>query len=143
VVFTFPSINSIVNLRLFMASPITRWKTAVNHALAPITAFLVDIGHLLKKLFVLVLVICISAFAAWWLLPNDWRIKYAAEYMLDTDKVVIEHKPHNCEWGSAPIGNKHCHYKPIVTFYDSVGAVIRTEDVTPTKVNVEWERIEE
>jgi len=81
----------------------------------------------------------------WWFLPDDWPIKYAAEYIISTDQVMIERKPHNCDWDSAPLGNKHCHYKSIVTLYDSVGVVIRNDNVnvTPTKIHVEWERVEE
>jgi hypothetical protein len=33
----------------------------------------------------------VAAFVAWWLLPSDWQVKYASEYMLDIDKVVLEH----------------------------------------------------
>jgi hypothetical protein len=35
---------------------------------------------------------------------------YAVKYGVDTSKIVIEKQPHNCEWDSAPLGNKHCHY---------------------------------
>lgn len=51
----------------------------------------------------------------WHLMPDDWKWRYALQYELsDTDKVTMEKKPHNCEWGSAPIGDKHCHYDPFV-----------------------------
>jgi hypothetical protein len=85
----------------------------------------------------------VLAVIAWWLLPDDWQIKYAWQYSVDSDQVVVERKPHKCDWDSAPLGNKHCHYKPIVTLYDSVGVVIRTDNVTPTKIHVGWEQVEE
>ncbi len=86
---------------------------------------------------------------------NEWREKQSpitfgpvADVESQGDTITmfsgsIEHKPHNCDWDSAPLGNKHCHYKSIVTLYDSVGVVIRHDNVTPTKIHVEWERIEE
>jgi hypothetical protein len=92
------------------------------------------------------------AFVAWWLLPADWRIKYASEYMLDPEQVTIEHKPHDCDWDSAPLGNKHCHYEEFVTVYNQDGKIIETSfgkadpeplDQTPAKARVEWRRIVE
>jgi hypothetical protein len=65
--------------------------------------------------------IMVLAFVVWWLLPDDWRIKYAAEYMIDSDQIVIEYRPYNCEWDSAPIGSKHCHYESVVTVYNLAG----------------------
>jgi hypothetical protein len=90
-------------------------------------------------------------FAAWWLLPDNYRIKYAAEYMLDPDQVVIEREPHNCDWDSAPLGNKHCHYEAIVTTLNSAGAVVESGgkqntavgDQNVAKVHVDWERVED
>src|ERR1035438_654272 len=71
-----------------------------------------------------ILGIAVLAVIVWWLLPDDWRIKYAAEYMLDTDQVIIERKPHNCEWNSSPIGDKHCHYDAMIMVYNFDGRVI-------------------
>jgi hypothetical protein len=94
--------------------------------------------------------IAILALVVWWLLPDDWRIKYAAEYMLDPDQVAVERRPHDCEWNSAPLGDKHCHYEAMVTVYNQDGKVIETSfgkpdsepsDQKPTKARVEWRRI--
>jgi hypothetical protein len=90
-------------------------------------------------------------FVVWWLLPDDWQIKYAAEYMLLNDQVIIEHKPHNCEWASAPLGNKHCHYEKVVTVFNRDNKIIKgpaptnpaPADQTPAKVYVSWERVED
>src|ERR1700747_1452190 len=56
--------------------------------------------------------LAILVYALWWSLPDDWRIKYAAERWtdadwIDTDQVIVERKPHTCEWSSAPLGDKH------------------------------------
>jgi|ERR1700728_1229616 hypothetical protein len=92
------------------------------------------------------------ALVVWWLLPADWRIKYAAEYMVDTDKVVVGHKPYNCDWDSAPIGSKHCHYEAVVTVYNEYGHIIEGQgldkanpplDRDADKVHVDWERVED
>jgi len=87
----------------------------------------------------------------WWFLPNDWSIKYAAQYMIDTAQVTVEHKPHNCDWDSAPIGSKHCRYEAVVTVYNKHGEVIewgnRTDpapiDQDAAKVHVGWQRVED
>lgn len=96
--------------------------------------------------------ILVLALVVWWLLPIDWRIKYASEYMLDPEQVDIERKPHDCDWDSAPLGNKHCHYEEFVTVYNQDDKIIETSfgkvdpgplDQTPRKVHVEWRRIVE
>ena len=60
-----------------------------------------------------------GGYAAEWMFPESelatkWR------YSLDTDledAVYVFHKhPHDCEFLSAPIGSKHCHYDKEVTF---------------------------
>lgn len=97
-----------------------RFKAGLN-----VTAALLAIAsHWFKILFVIGLAFGALAFAVWWMLPDDSRMKYAAEYVLDSDQVMIERKPHNCEWDSAPIGNKHCHYDAIVVVYNSDHQVV-------------------
>jgi hypothetical protein len=92
------------------------------------------------------------AFILWWALPVDWRIKYAAEYAVGIGKIAMEQKPHNCDWDSAPLGSKHCHYEPVVTVYNQYGHVIKAQglgktdlpsDLNADKVRVEWERVED
>ena len=94
--------------------------------------------------------IAILAVVVWWFLPDDWRIKYAAEYQLDLDQITIERKPHDCEWDSAPLGNKHCRYDEFVTVLNQDSKVIETSfgkaepepsDQKPSKVHVEWRRV--
>ena len=125
------------------------------------------LASMLKILLVIGLIIGALALAARWLLPNDWRMKYAAQYMLSNDQVTIERKPHNCDWDSAPLGNKHCHYEAAVAVYNSDGRVVdgtgaevdetgteisydgrKTWQVlranhTPAKVTVVWQRVDD
>lgn len=126
---------------------IRRLKFIMQAGVDAIVALAVTIAGKLEALlgFLLTGGVAIAAllFVVWWLLPDDWQMKYAAKYMLAYDQVIIEHKPHNCEWGSSPIGEKHCHYKAIVTLYDSRGDVIRSDNTPPTKIHVEWERVED
>jgi hypothetical protein len=56
----------------------------------------------------------ITIFILWWFLPDTWRIKYAVQYNVHTEDVEIEHQPYNCDWDTAPIGKKHCHYERMV-----------------------------
>jgi hypothetical protein len=74
----------------------------------------------------------------WWLLPDTWRIKYAAEYMVQTDQVEIDNRPYNCEWGSAPLGNKHCHYEKMVAEVNPASG-----NTSAVKVHVGWQRVDE
>jgi len=52
-----------------------------------------------------------------WSLPgNIWhsRWRYAAAYGISSSDVHVQDKPHNCAFLAAPLGNKYCHYDPIV-----------------------------
>jgi len=35
---------------------------------------------------------------------------------VDSDKVMIEKRPHDCDFLAAPIGEKYCHYERVVSF---------------------------
>jgi hypothetical protein len=121
-----------------------RWKAKINTALTPIAELFVNITELLKSVFVFLLIVCLLVFAVWWLIPDDWSVKYAAEYMVAPDKVVIDHKPYDCDWDSAPIGSKHCHYETIVVLYSQAGDVLKaSEAANPAKVYVAWKKVED
>jgi hypothetical protein len=115
-------------------------------------SLLQDIKTALSKLLKWAIGIGVVVFVAWWLLPNNWQIKYATEYWVDADKVVVEHKPYDCDWDSAPIGSKHCHYEPVVTVYNQYGNIMEgpglvkenpPNDQNPAKVHVDWVRVED
>jgi hypothetical protein len=59
---------------------------------------------------------------------------YSMEY--DTDNVYLADRPHTCEWGKAPLGNKYCHFDRVVeTVKDDKGKV--------TSVYISWVKVEE
>ena len=43
--------------------------------------------------------------------PQRW---YAMQNDVPSERVYIQRKPHDCEWMSAPLGDKHCHYEKSV-----------------------------
>ena len=83
---------------------------------------------------------------------------YSLKYSVDNSKVVIEMRPHNCEWGSAPLGDKHCHYTaevsqvrtdvskdgttPLVSYDEGKTWSFNTDHVKPSVV-VSWTKVEE
>jgi hypothetical protein len=52
---------------------------------------------------------------AWWVHDSNWHWFYALEYDVESTQVMIERKPHDCEWSAAPIGEKHCHYERVIS----------------------------
>lgn len=50
----------------------------------------------------------IAAVSLWYF----WDSAYMVAWRNDTqvEKVYIERKPHDCEWSTSPIGDKHCSY---------------------------------
>lgn len=54
-----------------------------------------------------------GGYAAEWMFPeSEWATKWRyglADDLKDADYVMEKH-PHNCEFMSAPMGSKHCHY---------------------------------
>lgn len=62
-------------------------------------------------LFLLVLL------GVWSFLSDVWHSKwrYGLTYSVESDKVIIEEKPHDCDFLAAPLGNKYCDYEREVT----------------------------
>jgi hypothetical protein len=138
---------------------------------AKVVLFLRNLKNIVLGTATVLLAIFAIFFASWkvlpWLLPGDWRTKYAIEYLVNEDQVNVERKPHDCEWDSAPLGNKHCHYEALVAVYNSDGKVIdgtdaevdpsgteisydhkktwqvRPADQKATKVTVVWQRADD
>jgi hypothetical protein len=52
---------------------------------------------------------------SWW---------YSNEYGVQSDQVHSRHKPTDCDWGYAPLGDKGCHYEKKVTAYNSAGDAV-------------------
>jgi hypothetical protein len=40
-------------------------------------------------------------------ISGDWKVATWGQ-------VFVEPRRHDCEWGTAPLGSKHCHYDPVV-----------------------------
>jgi membrane-associated PAP2 superfamily phosphatase len=61
---------------------------------------------------------------------------YALRYSTHSEDVVIDHKPHDCDWDKAPVGNKECHFEKVVTVREGDESVDHH-----TLVYVNWEKI--
>jgi hypothetical protein len=60
-------------------------------------------------------------------------VGFSGEWNVATwDQVFVDHRPHDCEWGTAPIGSKHCHYNAVIqtvrTFVDDKGRLMVSYD---------------
>lgn len=60
--------------------------------------------------------LCIVGASILWLVQPEWLMKqmYSASEHIGIDNVVIIPKPHDCEFLTAPLGSKHCHYEAVV-----------------------------
>ena len=59
---------------------------------------------------------------------------------VDVENVYIEPEPHDCDWDSAPLGSKHCHYQShVIQTYGQGNHV----DDRKIKIAVEWEKVSE
>ena len=70
-----------------------------------------------------------------WLAPES-RYGYAFKYTDSADQVFIEPKPHDCEWGKAPIGSKYCHFERHISFANDEHGNIKAVYVT-------WEKVQD
>jgi hypothetical protein len=73
------------------------------------------------------------------------------------EQVIVDPRPHNCEWLTAPLGSKHCHYDPVVrsvrtSVTDKGEAVVSYDEGETSHANafsetpgiyVSWQKIEE
>jgi len=64
---------------------------------------------------------------------------YALQYNTQSEYVVIDPKPHDCEFDKAPIGNKYCRFEKTVTTERKATAGW----VFHTVVNVTWHKVSE
>jgi hypothetical protein len=104
-------------------------------------------------------VILILGVAVWLFMFDGWHssVRYSVEYGVDLDEVTVDKRPHDCDWGTAPLGSKYCHYeteifqmitsmstegKPIIS-YDQ-GKTWRPDNATPPRkshVTVAWRKV--
>lgn len=89
----------------------------------------------LRGLGSIVMLILVVQFIAY--LFRSEKEKLAEKYNISVDRVIIEMKPHGCDFDDAPLGNKHCHYEKDVL-------PMRDCDACPVKsVYVSWRKVEE
>lgn len=62
------------------------------------------------------LLIIIIAIVYWGDIPDIWnsKVRYALSLGVTRDKITFQNKPHDCEFMTAPIGRKNCHYESVV-----------------------------
>lgn len=129
------------------ATPRTTWREKTA-----------NFGRGLVAWLVLGLLYAAGGYAAEWMFPeSEWATKW--RYSLDSElknaTYVTEKHPHDCEFLSAPMGDKHCHYDKVVNIvrvrngpsgreisYD--GSVWSpAEPGARTTVYVSWSKVEE
>jgi hypothetical protein len=76
----------------------------------------------------------------WILLPSSVtdKLLYSLEYDCDMKNVVNEKMPGDCDFLHAPVGDKSCHYKKVVT---PTKAYTYEGVQYPSSVNVSWEKV--
>jgi hypothetical protein len=72
----------------------------------------------------------------WFFPQSPWA--YAIEYDTESQDVILEPKPHDCEFFKAPIGSKYCHFNRVVNTHAGDASVNNK-----TLVYVGWEKIAE
>jgi hypothetical protein len=50
----------------------------------------------------------------WLLGTSNTKLRYSMYYHVPFSAITIPQKPHDCEWSSAPLGEKNCSYEPEV-----------------------------
>ena len=95
------------------------------------------------------------------------KIAYELYYSVDSSKLSIDKKPHDCDFWKAPIGQKECHYKRVVSTvevgistttnkpvlavdggktwseYTSDPGTTVPQNRTVTNVSITWEKVED
>jgi hypothetical protein len=101
-----------------------------------------------------------GGYVAVWIAPEStwaYDLRYGFDDDLKYASVSVDRKPHDCDFWSAPLGSKHCHYeKQVLTTrvrrdQSGVRSVSYDEGKTwaPAAVGIEpvvfvtWERIED
>lgn len=117
-------------------------------------------GYTLVFWFGIALLYAAGGYAAEWLFPASelaTRWRYSLDDDLKNAEYVMPTRPHDCEFMTAPLGEKHCHYnKEVATVRvrkaQSGGRVISYDEgktwelavaVTRSTVLVSWRKIED
>jgi hypothetical protein len=88
-------------------------------------------------LFLIVLVLggCFFGYAHWDTMGNSQGHVSSYQAVYGSNNVYLTLKPHDCDWTFAPLGNKGCYYKKVVTTDD--GARLNRH------VYVSWEKVDD
>lgn len=118
-------------------------QTYIFTALAPRTLKerFEDAGLVLKRTFIMVFKIALGCLLIWgaataydyYYYPADY---YAHKYNTDQRHVIIDREPHDCDFDSAPLGNKNCHY-------DKDVSAEKDEQTGVVTVYVTWDKVSE
>jgi hypothetical protein len=67
---------------------------------------------------------------AWILMPHSWTnaVWYGVKYKIPVDQVYTSNKPSDCDWTYAPLGNKGCYYKAVVSAFNAAGDLVGGDD---------------
>jgi hypothetical protein len=92
----------------------------------------------LVRVFTALVILCVLLLALshiTTLFPES-RWAYAMQYNTETQYVVIDPQPHDCEFFKAPIGNKYCHFNRTVSTKAGDASVHKE-----TLVYVSWDKV--
>jgi hypothetical protein len=70
--------------------------------------------------------------AAWALYAGPRNLWHSFEYGVSADKVRVEAQPTDCDFMTAPLGRKGCHYEAAVTAFNAAGYAIPSERANRT-----------
>lgn len=91
-----------------------------------------------------------------WTTFTSTKVKLESQYGLTDGHVQVMKQPKDCEFVTAPLGEKNCHYEKRIALLNSKGELIGGDEVMPdgkhvitepkekvTDVFVNWVKIEE
>jgi hypothetical protein len=109
--------------------------------------------------FVAVIVIFAVPLLLAWIAPEaEWSYRWqnALDSELTDAVVTVAHRPHDCEFMTAPLGDKHCHYERHVdtirvhdsgsgpeVSYDNGHSWSRTPSPMKPAILVSWTKVED
>jgi hypothetical protein len=118
--------------------PVKSTDTSFQQNLRKQRQFWREVGRTLFKAIVWGVVIVGGMIGVgYWLTPEVDRL--AEQYHVSKDKIIIEPKPHGCDFDDAPLGNKHCHYEKAV----DVERACPGPGCRVTAVYESWRKVEE
>ena len=56
----------------------------------------------------------------WWA-GGIYKAGLSFKYWIPPDKIFVDAEPHDCDYNRAPLGDKGCHYAPVVVAENGFG----------------------